>query len=150
MSLPKEPLKLTEMPGFAWLTGRWIGEIEGDYVEEVWTGVHGGEIMAMFRWLKGDEPYLYEFFQLALHNGNVQMRLKHFGRDMVGWEERDAWTEFTLVALEENYAVFLQTNKPNAPWLVYRRKDDHLTVHFEREDGAPPVGSAFQFRRGIL
>ncbi|MCL4262524.1 MAG: hypothetical protein KJ069_04890 [Anaerolineae bacterium] len=42
----------------------------------------------------------------------------------------------------------VQTNKPNAPWMIYRlEEDDKLITYFEREDEAPQETDKFIYLR---
>lgn len=131
---------------FKWLEGRWVGEIDGDPVEEHWSPAVAGQMTATFRWLKSGKPWLYEWILLGEFNGKIQMRLKHFNPDACGWEEKDAWTEFTLESLAGMKAAFRQTNKADGPLLMIERKGSDLRTWFESESGRPPVAGVFTYR----
>lgn len=147
MALSRSPILLQDLAKLGVLTGRWVGEIDGEPIEEVWLPEIGGEIVATFRWFKQGRPYLYEFIQLCLVGNAAIMRLKHFGPDMVGWEAVDAWTEFVLVACDDRSFRFIETGKENPPWLIYTLDGESLTVHFEREGAPPPVKGTFRYQR---
>jgi hypothetical protein len=91
----------------AWLEGRWVGEGLGGSAEEIIAPAVAGQMMGMFRHLKSDEAInFYEFYIFAEHEGSLTLRLKHFSPMLSGWEEREEFVEFPLVALEINAAYF--------------------------------------------
>ena len=91
----------------SWLAGRWVGEGLGGAAEDVIAPASGGQMMGMFRHSKADGSLnFYEFYLFAEQAGSLTVRLKHFSPMLSGWEEKDAFVEFPLVALEERAAYF--------------------------------------------
>jgi hypothetical protein len=91
----------------AWLAGRWIGEGLGGCAEESLSPPVGGQMMGMFRQTKADGAlWFYEFYTIAAKGDSIAMRIKHFNPDMSGWEDKDGFAEFPLVALEEGAVYF--------------------------------------------
>ena len=91
----------------AWLAGRWVGEGLGGTAEDVIAPASGGQMMGMFRHSgANDSVKFYEFYVFAEHDGSLTQRLKHFSPMLSGWEEKDAFVEFPLVAIEERAAYF--------------------------------------------
>ncbi|MBX3061119.1 MAG: hypothetical protein KF770_32065 [Anaerolineae bacterium] len=132
----------------SWLTGSWKGHRGDDVVEEHWSGLGGGTLMGMFRWQKGEQVWFYELMVIEQAEAHVYLRLKHFYPGLKGWEEKDQATEFLLVQLQNREAIFLQTNKPNAPWIIYRLEgDDKLVTYFEREEDTPAETDKFFYFR---
>jgi hypothetical protein len=128
-----------------WFEGRWVGEVNGEFIEETWSVERDGQRHGMFRWHKGDKPALYEWMLMGEFDGRVQIRIKHFGADGVGWEEKNAWTEFTLAEEQDMRAEFHQTNKENGPRMFYHRIGDEMRVWFEREGTPPSVQDVLVF-----
>ena len=62
------------------------------------------------------------------------------------WEEKDKSTEFVLVQLNAQEAVFLELNvkKPPAPWMVYRVQDQQTLVAYF-QFGNEPVSEKDMF-----
>jgi hypothetical protein len=87
----------------AWMAGHWVGE---DGSEEVFSAPAGGQIMGMFRMLQDGAPVIYEFELIAESEGSIVLHLKHFNPDLSVWEERDEWTSFPLVAVEDHAVYF--------------------------------------------
>lgn len=91
----------------AWLAGRWVGKGLGGTAEEVIAPASGGQMMGMFRHSKADGSVnFYEFYLFAEQRDSLTVRLKHFSPMLSGWEEKDGFVEFPLVALEEGAAYF--------------------------------------------
>lgn len=130
----------------AWLEGTWSGTVNEDEVEEIWGTELGGQRHGMFRWLKSGKPFIYEWLLLGEFDGNIQMRIRHARPDATGIEEKSAWTEFTLQSLTGQKAVFLQTDIPDGPRLIFERSDSDLRVWFEFDPGTPPVKAPFLYK----
>lgn len=91
----------------AWLEGRWIGEGLGGCSEETISAPVGGQIMGMFRQAGADgSPSFYEFYLFAPKGDSIALRIKHFNPDLSGWEEKDGYVEFPLVAIEKDAVYF--------------------------------------------
>jgi hypothetical protein len=91
----------------AWLAGHWVGKGLGGSAEDMISPAADGQMMGMFRHLKGDGAInFYEFYLFAEKDGSLTQRLKHFSPALEGWEEKDGFVEFPLVKLEENAAYF--------------------------------------------
>ena len=85
----------------AWIVGTWRGAgIDGAPAMESYSAPAGGRISAHFEQLdrKGALMF-YELMQIAEQNGSLVYRLKHFGPDLKGWEEKDEVKAFALVAV---------------------------------------------------
>lgn len=92
----------------------------------------------------------YELLAIESDEGRVCLRIKHInpGFGLKSWEDQDKATEFILVQSREREVVFLQINKPNAPWMIYRLKDDDtFVVYFETEDKTPEESDLFVYHR---
>ncbi|MEQ8676242.1 MAG: DUF6265 family protein [Aggregatilineales bacterium] len=137
---------------FPWMIGKWRGS-HGTYgedtVEEHWSEPGtGGTMMGMFRWEKPDGVWFYELLVIEQNDAEVFMRLKHFNPGLKGWEEKDEATEFLLVQLDYRRAVFLQMNKRETQWLIYRLEgENRLVSYFEKEDAFPDEAQKFIFQR---
>ncbi len=131
----------------AWFEGKWQGQHGQDEVEEHWSHLAGGALMAMFRWLREGQVWFYEFRTIEQADVYVMLRIKHFYPGLKGWEEKDEATEFFLVALDEREAVFMQVHKPGN-WLIYRlESSDKLVVYFEKDGETADPSTYFNYRR---
>lgn len=133
---PREGLMNVSPADLTWLTGRWRGERGSQLIEEHWSGLEGGALMAMFRWLKDGRVRFYEFMSIEPEDERVMLRIKHFYPGLKGWEEKEEAAEFLLVQLQGQEAVFLQVNKPG-PWMVYHRESpERLVAYFDKGEEA--------------
>lgn len=90
----------------AWLAGRWVGEGFDGQMEETWAPPVGGQMIGHFRYWREDQPQFYELLLLDVIDEGLRMRVKHFGTDMVGWEEKDDWITFEPVSVEPDALLF--------------------------------------------
>ena len=133
------PARLADL---AWLEGRWVGEGLGGQAEETYSGPADGAMVGHFRSLRGGKTFFYELMVLKEQAGSLVYRLKHFWPDGRAWEEKDAWVEFALVALEDRAAYF-------DGMTFERAADDAMDVHVrieERATGRSRV-ETFRYRR---
>lgn len=85
-----------------WVVGYWEGPGLGGECEEVWLPAKDGQMMGTFRfWNKGNLLFS-EFFHLIQDGESLTLKLKHFGADLSGWEEKEEWVEFKLIEMGEN------------------------------------------------
>lgn len=90
-----------------WLSGHWVGTALGGVTEEVWTPPMAGSMMGSFRMVQGDTTVVFfEILNLCEEYGSLSLKLKHFNKDLTGWEEKDKVIEFKLIKLEPNKAYF--------------------------------------------
>ncbi|VUD58512.1 hypothetical protein TDB9533_02441 [Thalassocella blandensis] len=89
-----------------WLAGHWRGEAFGGVVEEVWAPPLGGSMMGAFKLVVSDKVQFYEIETISEVNNSLIFRLKHFSKDLKGWEEKDKTVDFTLVEIQDNTFYF--------------------------------------------
>ena len=135
----------------SWLRGHWQGSVDGDLLEEVWSGPAGDCMMGMFRWIKGGKVWMYELLAVVEEDGGLVFRFKHFDRRMVGWEEKEKALTFRLIRLNDAEAVF-QSTGGDGPWkYIYRKSGDAgalgLTVVLESEKDGKPSTKQMHFKR---
>ena len=90
----------------AWVQGAWLGEGLGGLCEEVWSSAKGRSMLGTFRMIKNNKLMFSEFMEIAEIDGSLLLRLKHFGNDFVGWEEKDKYVEFKLVKVTDDTIYF--------------------------------------------
>lgn len=90
----------------AWLAGHFQGEAFGGIFEEVWAPPFAGTMMGMFKVAKDDTIVFYEFLTIIEESNSLNLKLKHFHSDLIGWEKKDKFVSFPLVKLEENAVFF--------------------------------------------
>ena len=132
----------------SWMAGRWVGEHDGDRIEEWWSEPHAGMMLGMFRWHRDGEPRFYELMSIEPDDARIVFRIKHFAPGLVGWEEKDAAVTFDLVQLTDAEAVFLKRGEER--WMVYQRQADagELLAWFETVAEPRTPGDEFRYSRG--
>ena len=124
----------------SWLTGNWLGEgFGGELSEETWQPARAKTMLGIFRQHAEGKPMFYELMLLHETGGTVELRLKHFNPDLTGWEEKDKFLTFKLVALEPNTAYF--------SGLTYRREGDTLRIFLAMRREGKLEEAAFTLKR---
>jgi hypothetical protein len=90
----------------AWLTGRWVGEFMGGRGEEVFSPPEGDTMIGMFRLVRDGKIVFSELIYIVEEEGSLVLKLKHFDRELKGWEEKDVVRAFPLVKRTETEAYF--------------------------------------------
>ena len=118
----------TSQPGgsvsdLAWMTGRWVDDSGGNFSEETWGPPSGDCIAGMWRWVVGGKAKLYELLMITAEADGLTLRLRHFDRMSVGWEDKEHPLVLKLVRLKEHEAVFEGPGTQGFLRLSYRRVD---------------------------
>ena len=125
-----------------WLAGTWTGEgIGGARATEVYSPPGGGSVAGHFVQEDGEGGVeFFEILQIAEVDGSLVYRLKHFDDELAGWEEKDKYVSFPLVAIEKEAVYF--------DGLTLRREGDALVsaVLVRQTDGSVKE-YAFRYRR---
>ena len=127
-SIAQEVLTLNdgEGPGKAsldqinWLVGYWKGTGLGGDCEELWLPAADNSMTGVFRFQSSGKINFTEYMFIEESGESLTVRLKHFGRDLTPWEEKEKWIEFKLVKLENQTAYF--------HGITYQRKNDQLYI----------------------
>jgi hypothetical protein len=129
----------------AWIAGDWQGEVgRGAFSQEVWAAPAGDCMMGMWRLVIDGKVKLLESLSITQEESGPVLRLRHFGRDGVGWEERDRPITLPLTEVGDGLAVFAGSGRSGPLRIVYRRTGDgSMTVAVEKDEGR----EAFEFRR---
>lgn len=97
------PATISEL---SWIQGSWQGEAFGGQTEEIWSAPSAGSMMGMFKLISEGEISFYELMTIVEKDGSLLLRIKHFDKDMNGWEEKDTSVEFPLVDKKRNAVYF--------------------------------------------
>lgn len=90
----------------AWLSGHWYGEGLGGDCDEFWLPPADNAMQGVFRLLNGGRTTLTEYMCIMETDTATLLRLKHFGRNLEPWEDRERWVTFPLVKAEGTTAWF--------------------------------------------
>lgn len=135
------PARLADL---SFLSGRWVGVEPEPFSEESWGTASGDSMVGTWRLVAKGRTKLFELLTLLEEEGRVALRLRHFDRHGVAWEEKDAPLVLPLVAKGRDLAVFEGTERGSLLRLTYRREGTSLTVVLEK--GAEPP-ETYRFRR---
>ena len=133
----------TTLADFSWMSGRWVREEDGEYLEESWGEPQGNVLLGTFRWLRKGHAWLYEFMLIEELPDGIVFHLRHFGPGSVAWEEKDAPMSYPLLKLSKGEAIFENQGRDDPRRFVYRRKGDELEVRVEAPDGK---AESYKFR----
>jgi hypothetical protein len=118
------------------MAGNWRGSMEWGELEEIWSEARGDNMMCVFRCVKDDKALFYEFVIIEQSDsGTPIMKLRHFDRGNIAWEEKDKPFEYPLTILKNNRAVF--ESKDRKTRLIYelQSKNKLLAVLEHEKDG---------------
>jgi hypothetical protein len=139
LSYGSDPDKKTfNINDYAWLAGSWTGDGFGGTSEEVWSQPSAdGTMMGVYRHHKGDGSLnFYEFLVLD----STGLRLKHFTPDLVGWETKEKFVTFELIAFTEN--------KIELKGLVFERTSDStMEIRLRMRRGDKVETEIFKMKR---
>lgn len=96
----------TVLDNVTWIAGTWSGTAFGGVTEEVWSLPSGSSMMGMFKLYDDNGISFYELMTLTVEDGNPHLRLKHFDKSLVGWEEKGDSVEFPFKKLTADELVF--------------------------------------------
>ncbi|MFC4221407.1 DUF6265 family protein [Flagellimonas marina] len=120
----------------AWIAGHWQGEAFGGMAEEIWSNPMGGSMMFVFRLVADNEVSFYEVGHIQEVDDSIILQLKHFDKNLRGWEEKNETVDFRLVKIERNKAYFegftiekVSEDQINM-WVLIESKDSAKEVLF--------------------
>jgi hypothetical protein len=123
----REGQKAAKVPiaSLGWLSGHWHGTGFGGLCDEVWLPPADNAMQGVFRLLNDGKTTLSEYMCILETDTATLLRLKHFGRDLEPWEDKDKWVTFPLVKAEGQTAWF--------SGLTYHLEADtlHILLHMK-------------------
>ena len=90
----------------SWLAGYWKGKRNGFFIDELWTKPEGNNMTGSFRMIKEGEVLFSEIESITGVNGTLVLKIKHFGKDLKAWEEKDEMETFKLLKIGKKEAWF--------------------------------------------
>lgn len=133
--------KVFDINDYFWLSGAWSGTGFGGISEEIWSQPSpNGTMMGIYRHLNSNgATNFYEFMILD----KAGIRFKHFNEDLTGWETKDTFITFKIIAFTPDKIVM--------DGLTYERKsDDELEVRLEITRGDKVDVEIFKLKRTRL
>ncbi|MBL7858535.1 MAG: hypothetical protein JNM57_12670 [Cyclobacteriaceae bacterium] len=135
----------TELKQLDFIAGKWVGTMDWGDMEEYWSAPMGDNMVCAFRCVKDGKVMFYEFIVIEQSETGVPvMKLRHFNRGNIAWEEKDKPFEYPLAQLEGRKAVFESADKKVK--LIYERLDEsQLRVVLDREKNGTWVKDEFLY-----
>lgn len=97
---------IANLENVSWITGYWRGKGLDGECEQIWSSASLSHMIGTFRMIKTKKFKFFAFLDLTEVNGSLALRVKHFGYDLHGWEEKDGYTEFPLVEIADDKIFF--------------------------------------------
>ncbi|MGB3607606.1 MAG: DUF6265 family protein [Psychroserpens sp.] len=95
-----------KLENIKWISGLWKGEAFGGLTEENWSEPSGGSMMATFKLINDNEVTFYEIEIIREVENSLILQLKHFDKDLKGWETKNETVDFPLKYITKDKAVF--------------------------------------------
>lgn len=115
----------------AWLAGAWEGEGMGGTFQQGVARPVAGQMSGYFTLVRGDKVAMHQLLLFEEFEGSLRLRVKHFGADLVGVEDKDQALDIPLLAFAPGQLTFRG--------MVFRQDGADrmiLTIHFRTADGA--------------
>ncbi len=143
-SAPRPQLALADL---AWIAGEWVGDKEGDRIEEAWLPPAAGAMPGLFRWLRGERLIVYEMLAFEQRPEGLVLLLRHFDAGLAPREAAEALI-FDLVEASPDSVLFAGRDAAHPIRLGYRRAgEDGLVALLELPGGGAMVRQEFVYRR---
>ncbi|UNZ00072.1 DUF6265 family protein [Zhouia spongiae] len=115
----------------SWLEGYWQGNALGGTAEEIWSAPAGRSMMFSFKLTVEGEVLFYEIGYIKEKNNSLILQLKHFDKNLHGWEEKEETIDFKFIAIKGHKVFF--------DGLTFERlNDNQMTVYVasKNKDGS--------------
>ncbi|HNV97948.1 MAG TPA: DUF6265 family protein [Chitinophagales bacterium] len=123
----------------SWLAGYWEGTGFGGNCTELWLPAADKAMQGIFRFVLNDTLIFTEYMHLIEEDSSLTIKLKHYGKDLEGWEEKSEWTTFKLVSIENQTAYF--------SGLTYSVTGNKLLIRLTLKEGDQVYTEDFNFKR---
>jgi hypothetical protein len=134
--------------GLGWMQGEWVRQQDDDRLEEIWSAPSEDSLIGMFRWSKQGKLWMTELMHITVEGEEVVFRLKHFGRDLAGWEPNDPPAAYKLVEQGDRRAVFENPKVDNPRRFLFSVDDEgRYTVRLESVKGEKTTAMEFVFEK---
>lgn len=124
---------------FNWLSAHWKGTGLGGQCDELWLPAVDNALHGIFRFSMENKIIFTEYMVLEKLEDNIYLKIKHFNRDLSAWEEKDEWTIFPFIKLENEIAYF--------KGITFEKKDSKLFIYLTMKKGEESVIETFSFKK---
>ena len=124
----------------AMLVGNWEGSAFGSRFEAAWNPPSANSMVGLFKLYDGDDVAFYEILLLTVADGTLSLKVKHFSADFTAWEDKDDYTEFRLVKVDDDALHFGGIS-------FYRRGEDASDGYFVMKNASGVREGPLVYRR---
>ncbi|OOQ61648.1 DUF6265 family protein [Mucilaginibacter pedocola] len=103
----------------SFMAGKWTLKHEWGDMEEFWGAPMGDNMASIFRCVKDGKVVFYEFMVIEETDGVPVMKLRHFNKGSIGWEDKDRPYLMPAIKLTKNEVLFESVDKTVR--ITYRR-----------------------------
>jgi hypothetical protein len=97
-------------------------------------------MMGAFKLVVEGQVQFYEIETISQVNDTLMFRLKHFNKDLTGWEEKDKTVDFKLVKVTDNKVYFNGLT-------LERINDNEISIYVAIEDSGNTTEEKFNYKR---
>ena len=134
------PPRAYRIEDLAWMRGDWQTTQGATRSDEHWSGVAGGTLIGMSRTVAGDRTVFFEYLRIEARGGEIYY--------VAHPQARTPGTDFRLVRLEGQEAVFENPAHDFPKRIVYRRNGDGtLTARVEGGGGEKEKAQEYRYAR---
>lgn len=112
-------IKAAKVTELAFMAGTWTQHHKWGNMEEYWSEPMGDNMVSSFRNVKDGKVTFYEFVVIEQTDNIPVMKMRHFNRGSIAWEEKNRPYLLPLVKLEKDFAGFESLDKKVR--LAYKR-----------------------------
>jgi predicted enzyme related to lactoylglutathione lyase len=113
-----------ELADLSWMGGRWTGRSDEIQMEEIWMEPSGGTMLGLHRDVSGNGSTFFEYLRIEATARGPAYIASPQGRGA---------TDFLLVSLEDQRAVFENLEHDFPQRIIYWRQDHQLHARVEGE-----------------
>jgi len=115
------------------LTGTWVQKTKLGEMEEIWGKPIGDNMASTFRYVKDGKVKFYEFVVIEQTDSVPVMKIRHFNRGSIGWEDKENPLLMPLTKLTNNEVEFISLS--GIVRLTYKRVDpNNMQVILNEKD----------------
>jgi hypothetical protein len=146
-----DALAVTEkhsLESLSFMCGNWRGTNENKTttVDEHWSKPDGATMIGCYRAIKGNETKFYELLVIKEQADGLVLKMKHFDKDLVGWESKEESENCRLISCSSHEAVFEGGSDGESTKITYRKTGDKtMTVLVNVTDLKTQATKALRF-----
>ena len=131
------PVVKAKLEQLAWLAGAWTGTMGGSSIEERWSPIAGGAMLAISRTVSGQRMVAFEYLRIVERDGGLVYVAQPNGRSP---------TEFVLTLVEEKRVVF-ENPQHDFPQRIEYARQGEAGLRATISDLTGGRAQSFEFKR---